>query len=1193
MFFKRVEMVGFKSFATKTVCEFIPGTTVIVGPNGCGKSNIFDAIKWVLGEQAASQMRGKKMQDVIFSGSASFKALGVAQVTLTIDNSRRILPMDFEEIQLTRRLFRSGESEYLINKMPCRLRDIHDLLLGTGIGKSAYSILEQGRVDQIINAKPIERRFLIEEAAGISKFKVRKIEALRKLERTDIDLSRLNDLLSEVERQVGSLKRQASKAERYKELIDACRQAEQTLIVLRSADMRHQLKALDATVNDLRDKLAAVRTELDTKAAGEEAARDREAELDESVRDETQALFDFRANLTTCDNQIIRLHDQIGAHAHRIAQIQEEFKELDTRGAEFELRLKEADLRQSQAEESLAANQAREDELTRSYQQLEESVRERTMRIDQLGIEVGDLRETLSRADNEVRMAEALIESQQRSQSEAAEIFRALEETCLAHMQRHEELTQDADVLARKIEQTQAEVEQRHTAQAERQGQLADLLKDIEQLRRALHEGLSRLRTLKELSENYEGYYQGVREVMLASDRREIQGILGVTANLVIANKDHELAIEVALATHLQDIVTRTAEDAKQAIEYLKQSGRGRATFLPLDRLQATPLAPALREVLHRPGVVGLASNLVQYDRQIDTAVQFMLGTTIVVRDLDVALELGGQGHRARYVSLDGQLINPGGSMTGGRIQATGLMTREREIRDPEQTAQEMERSQDARLKAIEQLQNGLTDDHGRIEALKSALDQQRLEQATLAKDVETAERGAAEAQRALGERQSQLDRMAEDVATKRAGIAEWQTRRETAQAAFAEAEQRLGQERQAMRDQGEDFRLVGTSVAEARAEMNKARERILGAQRERQTVSRDLEGIARQRQGRLHEIELLREEDVRLQEQITRIQGEMDATRLEFESLSQRLSLDQTAREELEAQIKRLAQEVERLTRDERALDNEFHEVELRQLELQTNLKNVSETCQEKFGLELDQLAGQMGEVEADPQALHVEVTEMRDKLERMGIVNLAALEEYKEQAARLEFLSAQRKDLQEAKGQLESTIAKLDETTRKLFHETFEAVRENFIKMFRRLFIGGKADLILDAPDGVDPLLDGGMEIVAQPPGKKLQSITLLSGGEKALAAIALLFGLFLHKPSPFCILDEIDAPLDDVNIDRFKMMVREFTQKTQFLIVTHNKLTMDLADAIYGVTMEESGVSKLVSVRFEQAEQMMDAV
>lgn len=1192
MFFKRIEIVGFKSFATKTVCEFIPGTTIIVGPNGCGKSNILDAIKWVLGEQSASQMRGKKMMDVIFAGSSSFKALGVAQVTLTIDNSRGLLPMDYEEIQITRRLFRSGDSEYQLNKTPCRLRDIHELLMGTGVGKSAYSILEQGRVDQIMNAKPIERRYLIEEAAGISKYKARKVQTLRKLERTDTDLSRLQDLISEVERQVNSLKRQASKAERYKDLYDNCRRQEQALMVYRSRDLRERTAEVTGKLALANDRLAALRAELATQSAAEEDARDTEGYLADQLRDENQALFDIKANMSTCENQIIRLNDQVAAHQRRLDQIAGEFTELDVRAQELELRLEELSQRYKQGEESRQTHATQYEELRQAYSELEGNVRERTQRIEQLAGEIAELRKVVTRADNEVHMAEALIERQEEARGEAQTLLGGLEEALQGTVARHEELAFRSELLAEEMGTLQTDLEAGRKAQTERQGQLGQLVQDLERTRQNLHESASRLDTLNELKANYEGFYQGVREVMLAADRREVNGVLGVAANLIHADKEHEMAVEVALATHLQDIVTRTAQEAKGAIDYLKHWGRGRATFLPLDRLETPQLNHRLREILHRPGVLGIAADLVHYDREIETAVRFLLGTTLVVRDLDVGLELGRQGYRGRYVSLDGQLINPAGSMTGGRVKATGLMMREREIRDLTDKVENLNKRQAEIHGQIETIQTELTQAHTVLDAMQVSLDAKRLEANSLSKDLEAATTGKAEAEVKLTERRDQLQNMEREVSEKRESIDQWRRQLEEATTQLTERESQLEVERESAQTQGADFITMGTSVAEARAGIEKARERMVDAEHQRGTVEKDRESIERQRQARQNEIEEIKAADVHLNEQIERIQGEMASNGGEYDAMAKRLNENQALREELSTKIKVLAVQVETLTRDERQLDNQVHEWDIRQTELQTNLNNLQEKCVEKFEEELDELVERTGEIDCDPGALQVEVAELRGKLDRIGSVNMAALDEYKQQKERLDFLEAQRKDLSDAKTQLMETIQKLDETTRSMFENTFNKVRENFIEMFRRLFNGGKADLILDAPEGVDPMLDGGIEIVAQPPGKKLQNITLLSGGEKALTAISMLFGLFLYKPSPFCILDEIDAPLDDININRFKNVVAEFKRDTQFIVITHNKLTMELADAIYGVTMEESGVSKLVSVRFDQAEELIDA-
>ena len=1001
--------------------------------------------------------------------------------------------------------------------------------------------------------------------------------------------------MGEVERQVNSLKRQASKAERYRELSGQLRASEQELVVLRSGDLRGKLKELEAKLGQGRDRLAALTADRDSKAARQQQARDREMELSDRLSEESQQLFDFKSQLTGCEHQVTRLTDQLGVNASRVERIQREMKELEDRAGELGLRMEEAQERLTSAEAARTSHQQRYEELARSYSELEESGRASAQKIELFGTRANDLRQEVARAENEVRMAEALIARREEERAEIESTLNLLREGLGRHEARKDELTGRTTALATAIETLQRELEATRAERAKLQEQLADRLRQIEQTRRSMHEGRSRLATLNELRTSYEGYYQGVREVMVAADGGRLRGLLGVAPNLIRAKKEHEVAIEVALATHLQDIVTRTAEDAKQAIEYLKSSGRGRATFLPLDRLEVTSLRPQLvQSVLGRPGVLGIASRLVDFDPQISTAVEFLLGSTIVVQDLDVGLRLGREGNRARYVSLDGQLINPSGAMTGGRIQATGLMSREREIRDLTQSVEQLEARDRELTSEIEKTQTALTATHAKAEAQGSDLDVKRLEQAALLKDLESAEREYAQAASALGERDQQVQQIDADVATRRQTIEQWQGRRGEQFALLEQAEAELAAERESARNQGENIISLGTEVAEARAEVEKARERMAEAERQRLAHQGDLEAIGRQRTGRQTEIESIAKEDALLREQIERIKNETQDIAAQCESISVKLTEDQTNRDQLQMEIRQLNEEVERLTRDERQLDNQLREDEI-----------ASDGDGRPHGRPERAVHGEIrrrpgrgwprkpARASATPHALQVEVGEMRERLERMGLVNMAALEEYEQQKERLDFLTAQNKDLTEARAQLSDAIARLDETTRKLFHETFEAVRGHFIEMFRRLFGGGKSDLILDAPEGVDPLLDGGIEIFAQPPGKKLQNITLMSGGEKALTAIAMLFGLFLCKPSPFCIMDEIDAPLDDNNIERFKTVLNEFKKTTQFLVITHNKLTMELADGIYGVTMEESGVSKLVSVRFEQAEALVDAV
>ncbi len=1193
MFFKRVEIVGFKSFATRTNFELIPGTTVIVGPNGCGKSNILDAVKWVLGEQAASQMRGKRMNDVIFSGSASFKPLGMAQVTLTIDNSRGILPMDFGEIQVTRRLFRSGESEYLINKVPCRLRDVQDLFLGTGIGKSAYSVIEQGRIDQIINAKPIDRRGLVEEAAGISKYRLRKMETLRKLERSDQDLARLGDTIIEIERQVSSLKRQAAKAERYRQYSDQLSQSERQWLALQAADFRSRLKALNEELTARRDRLTELRTRLTARSAVEEEARQQKDELFERLIDEKQAHSELKSNLSGCDQQLTRLNDQIARHARRAEEIQTEFKELETHAAEIDLRIQEAAERYQSAEKERAAEQTRFKELDRRYDEVKRSVSENAESIDQHATEVNQIRETFFRADNELSTSRATIERQSQLHEEAQGHARELEERRESLATRHRELLDAAAILEKKVERIESELEAGRNLQAERRGRIEQWTKELEEIRRKLHASLSRLETLRELRANYEGYQRGVREVMLAAEREELKGVLGVVANMIRTQRDHELVIEAALNTHLQDVVTERTEDARAAIEHLAGQGLGRATFLPLDRLRATDLSESARAALEREGVVGLASDLVECDAKIESVVRHLLGATIVVRDLQLAQELAADGIEARFVSLDGQLIDSSGAMTGGRIQAGALLTREREIHDLEEAVEQLGEQQTSTSAQLEQVNRETAAEHERLEGLKSNLDDRRHELTSMRKDFETAERALNETQEQLDGRRRQLEAIDREIVSCCEQVEQMTSENDRRRDELAARENQLAELRGTVRDQNEHVIELSTTLAEARAQVERARIQMVDAQQRREEYQESLGRIGRQREAKLKEIESIEHEDTQLTDQISRVQAEMEEIEGQREQMAHRIAEDEDLRVRIELTIDEVGHEVAGLERDEKEALNRVHEQDVNLTELKTSHDHLEQQCQERFEIDLDTLSTEVGEVEKDGHALQQEVIELRGQLGRIGPVNLAALDEYNEQHERLVHYREQHQDLDQARKQLRATIDQLDQTTRRLFQETFDAVRVHFIEMFRRLFNGGKADLILEAPEGLDPLLDGGVEILAQPPGKKLQSITLLSGGEKALTAISLLFGLFMHKPAPFCILDEIDAPLDDVNVERFKALLNEFNKEVQFVIITHNKLTMELADALYGVTMEESGVSKLVSVRFDQAEDLVDAV
>ncbi len=1184
MFFKRLEIVGFKSFATKTIVEFLPGVTVIVGPNGCGKSNVLDSIKWVLGSQSPKSLRGKTMQDIIFAGSASFKPLGVAQVTLTIDNSRRMLDTDYDEIQISRRLFRTGESEYFLNKVPCRLRDIHNLLLGTGAGMMSYSVLEQGKVDQIINAKPEERRYIFEEAAGISKFKVRKLEALRKLERTATDLKRLEDLVGEITRQVASLKRQAAKAERYKEASAELRKADMELMTLRSSGLRDQLVEVQEKIASLQDQIAELQARGAQKSAEDQTLRNRADELELKLAEQSREHASLTGRIKDLEHQSGRCTDRIEANRRRLQQLETEFEQFTAREAELASRRDDIAQRLDQASAERETADGARLEIEAEHGRMRIQSEERTRALEEANREVALHRDKLSKCENQIRIEETLLLRHEETRRESEGILEKLRLTLVEHEGRKGEIEGKLEETRGQIEQAQTHSSSLQIRFAETHARIADLSRERDAANRELHQGQARLSILRELKSNFEGFYQGVREIMKANAKGELAGVVGPIVNLVKSKREYELAAEVALGPHLQDVVVASADAARICMDFLNRGQFGRVTFLALDRL-GNGDHEQIDAVLAQEGVVGYAPRLVEHAAEHEAVVKMLLGRTVVVKDKDIAERLHKDFPHFTYVALDGQMIHFSGAMTGGNLKSSGLLGREREIHELSEAVAGLTARLEENQTKIQTERAAADQLSGDMKACTGELHEFEVRRAGLMKELESVVRHHDESKRQLGQREEQLRTLSGEIESKTARKAELEAERIGLDEIVAKSAGSLDQLKEDARQGVEALHALGQRLSEARVAVEKIRERLVHLEENRAAIAREESALALDRESRGNERAHLLQDCDLAQAEIEVVRSELKGLFESRETLDHALTECRSEKEQMGITLRQLAHELEQTQRDERIVENEMHERQIRQAELQGGINNLTDQAREKFNKELMEIVAEVGPLEKDAAALTQEVAQLREKLDRMGAVNLAALDEYEEQNTRLQFLSAQQTDLVQSKEQIEASIAQLDEMTKQLFHETFESVRGHFIEMFRRLFNGGKADLVIDQQTG-DPWLEGGIEIYAQPPGKKLQTLSLMSGGEKAMTAISLLFGLFLHKPAPFAILDEIDAPLDDANVERFKNVLVEFAGGTQFVIITHNKQTMELADAIYGVTMEESGVSKLVSVKFEQA-------
>lgn len=1183
MYLKGIELAGFKSFADRTQLEFGRGITAVVGPNGSGKSNISDGIRWVLGEQSAKSLRGGNMQDVIFAGSDARKAVNFGEVSLTLDNSDKALPLDFAEVTVTRRVHRSGDSEYLINKQPCRLKDITELFMDTGIGKEAYSIIGQGRIEEILSTRSEDRRGIFEEASGIVKYKSRKKEAQRKLEDTEGNLLRINDLVVELESQVEPLRKQAAKAESFKLLKEELKNKEIALYV-------HQIDTVHKTWAETNGKLERLRKEqleLSTVVSAHDAQLEEERQAlqrledalerlqDELLRttEETEKSEGYGELLTERMANLARgraqLEESLALVTERLAAATEEGEKLAKRRAEVEGELEALGTKLRDEEVKLAIADGSEDAEERLKTDLFETMN------------------AMAQARNDIRYCEQQREELARKSARTAGERAKLEEQRQALKLRGEQLEQRVAACAKEV----AKARDLYIAEGERASELQSKLEETQgegrrwdQKREAL---VSRRDTIAELANDYDGFQHGVREVLKAAKRGHLHGVHGAVAELVTVPAHLEVAVETALGAALQNIVMENESTSRTAIGYLKQRQAGRATFLPLDVIKPRNVGDGDRRgVAELDGFVGVASELVGFESRYAGIVGSMLGNVLIAEKLEHANRIASRlQYRYRVVTLDGDVVNAGGSMTGGSMarKSSNLLGRQRQL---EELAKEIAAAEQARIKLraeFDDLRKALALAQQTIEQLREAGERARMEeqQATAHRQRHAEEREQLEAQlAAIGGDEGSLGREASELAASRAEA-------ETRLAKHTAEEERLSR---AIREAEELKRRSASAKEELQAQLTELKVSIARMEQERASIAEQT-GRHRSEESRLTA------ESRQLKETLAQNTADTERTAAEQNAQRERLNELRLAKKEFTEGIEfRRADRAQRQRELERK-ENETREqrTQLRQVEDQLRQAEISSN---RMDVELDNLLRKLSEeyeigyewakekyaVPEDVPAAQNEVRELKRKITLLGEVNLGAIEEFKRVSERYEFLDAQKNDLMEAKSKLHAIIHEMDEEMSRRFRLTFDQIRGHFVIVFSKLFGGGRADLILSDPD--QPL-DTGIEIVAQPPGKKLQNLQLLSGGERALTAIALLFAILNVKPVPFCVLDEVEAALDEANVARYARYMREFSELTQFIVVTHRKGTMEEADMLYGVTMEEGGVSKLVSVKLEESE------
>ncbi|MBT6249841.1 MAG: chromosome segregation protein SMC [Nitrospina sp.] len=1184
MYLKNLELEGFKSFVDSTNLEFKNGFTAIVGPNGCGKSNVSDAIRWVIGEQRSKTLRSTRITDLIFNGSSSRKPVNRAEISLTLSNVAsgiRIagVPNSSEDVKVTRCYHRSGESEFYINQIPCRLKDITDFLLDAGISPKVLTIIEQGHIQDIITSKPEERRVLTEEAAGILKFKHRKNEAIRKLDSSRQNLERVADIVQELARQVESLKRQAAKAERYKKFKTEIKELSLKLFSVKVRRYQSQLQKIEIELQEQTQKKAEWNTR---HATFENQIAQLNVEIEESL-----------SRLNEARETIHQLSSQIGSGEQNIA-----FKNEQKSEAETDIESAIGEVSQMTGEISSLTNKIEGER--QNLSNTSQEINEQEIILDQHKAENEQQRETLQEAQERVlngernvleifqqtaqsknqltaletrvqgleTRGEKLATEKQETHSQIQENQSALGQGKVQHQQKNEELIhlkEQQEALRQEntqySQQLQAEIES-HSSKKEDYFQKASLLSSLEKLRN-----------------QFEGFHEGVKSLMGKENGERIPGIREVLVDVLQTPAEYEVAIETALGEKLQSVIVNSYSDSMEAIGYLKNNHSGRGLFVPLNP-KTVPTEPLYLNGTQ--GVVGKALNFIECQEEYRPVIDLLLKSVVIVQDMDVALHLHQDSKfHGTAVTLNGEMIDPNGFITGGSVEnaSSSLLARNREIETLTDNVGRLKEELNVSQENIEKKKQGLSE----LEARLRQLDQQ-----TVSAELETNNklRDLEQWSKEVERLESRDAAIGEEITALNDEKNQWAGEKSLLDQQLASTEQKRIQEETLLAGYREELEQNRSSLETVVSEISRLKVLIASLIGRRENTLTEIKRLELQQQNLKQQIERREADRISNQNRIAEIDTEISTLgnlvlklSREKDQKSETAVQEEESLRQKEEDLKNMEQDTRELSRKIQEITETLSQIEIKRSENRLQIVHIEERAYEDFNATREELQSAfddtINENETDEQ-----VKELKEKVAKLGEVNLAALSDFEKTNERYTFLKKQQDDLAESIELLHSTIEKINQTTQQRFLDTFVLVNENFKEIFARLFQGGKASLTLT--DESNPL-DSGIEISANPMGKSLQSLALMSGGEKAMTAIALMFAVFKVRPSPFCLLDEVDAPLDEANVVRFQEMLKEMAINTQFIIITHNQKTMTFANALYGITMEEQGVSKAVSVHF----------
>ncbi len=1180
MYLKRIEMQGFKSFADKTVLEFKPGITTVIGPNGSGKSNISDAIRWVLGEQSMKSLRGAKSEDIIFAGTQARKSLGFAEVSIVIDNNDNKLPIEYSEVTVTRKIYRSGETGYFINKVPCRLKDILELFMDTGIGKDGYSIIGQGKIDEILSNKSEDRRHIFEEAAGIVKYRTRKQESEKKLEQTKLNLLRINDILAEIEANIEPLKLQSDKAKQF-------------------LDLREELKSIEVglfiyNINTYKEKLEQLVKDEDIITSQKEAEDGKMEALQASKEELRQVVDDITAQIENMQNigfessnKIEKINSEIGISNERIQNNTANKQRLEAEILEVKSRIEELKEEQRQKlekktnltsnkekfEKELAEKEAELAELSKklSAKELEiegkkQIVQDNIDKKYELAAEINtqdvnyeNLEKRKKQLKNEIDSVISELDSTRYGKNEISKGFYDIESKRNIAVEKLEKSVQAKEQNMQKLKQYEDEISK---------------LTYTQRMKQARHQFL--IETEKEK----EGYNKTVKSLLVACDKDSSlnKGIHGVLANLISVEKEYETAIEMCLGQALQNVVTSTEQDAKKMIEYLRSNSLGRASFLPIASVQGKKLD----KLTKMDGVIGIASDLVKSKKEYEQIILSLLGRTVVVEDMDTAIALAKKDkYSFRIVTLKGDIISSSGSISGGSVQTktVNILGRSREIEDLE--------------KELKKLEKQIADKTAEKEEYASSIGDSIEETAKLEKELQEIEIIYATEKQKMVAVEENITRLENRLAKLKEEVTQTEKQKEENRLLKEQKEteiQTLTQQIEELNKVIEEFALNNKDnqkyIDDLNFDITNLKISVTSFDESESSIEEMVERISQDIKNNEQSIENKNQNILAINEENTKLEQTITEYNAQIEQIKQEVTNSGTKVEELKQE--RIAKN-EKLVNTENEIQSQFSTLEslkeqiikldVKKTKLEQDLQQVVESLWNEY--ELTPNSTEEYQKPNNVATAQKQVNSLRNKIKDLGSINIDSIEEYKKTKERYDFMSEQRLDLENTASKLRKIIGDMTTTMQNQFKEKFELINKNFNEVFTELFNGGKAELILENEENI---LECGIDIRVQPPGKKLQNMMLLSGGEKAFTAIALLFAILKINPAPFCILDEIEAALDDVNVYRFAEYLKKFCKQTQFLVITHRKGTMEAGDSVYGVTMEENGISKLLSIKLK---------